>query len=819
MAETLPPQRSVLLQLCTLIPVFAIWAALHWAFRDVLIPHDSWRHNFPEVYGVARNSACGQFAYWLASPDTGASTIIYALSISLTQPLRVLLLNWWACSRPAPFDAMLFYEFQIFVIYTVFTLGMFVLGRVLFRHWLSAVYLAAATLFAGLAIQSVHSDQYVVLAFWIPWCAAAWAMAHRHAGTLRGAFYINLAAIFFCVALGDQEPHAAALAGGCALLVYAGSHITQGRRLASRWAHLWPSAILLCISLAGFFIIREKIFDYLTSQHPAITFDPSELGETGFAQPGALLGMLFPLSFTSAFNQIPTGLVWRASIFRLDVLLFYVGTLPLLMFLSLFARRGLRGAPLGWLIFSLLMLVVSLQPTKLYWAIFYLPLFYLFRSYFFYFDYAAVGMLVLSGYGFDRLMTVPHEERKAILRTTLPWSVLLFALGAAIVVTNAIPGRGLGGIVFHKYGPTIAMVAIVIATFLGVSAGLLMASGGPGSRWRPLRWLGAALIFIATAGALIVLLDSALVEGLRSQWGPITGDAVILGTAFGVVGWVMRRADFGTRHGIAVIAALVATQSIHAIGVYGLLGEPAHEIFDRYQMDGALLTPSSDAELADPGALERTPCPTNASCFLAQRDAASLKRDTDGTFLRHRLNPVFQEELSSEARAALVGVTHPILWTSAGLEPVDSIAALDALVEAHKDDLAAFLRQQTYVVGAPPKASPSRSAVVATTFSDWRREPNALSFRYRAAAAGIVNLDVTNAPGWTATVNGADITPISGNLDTIALPVPAGEGEIALRYKDPTSLFFFWSRWFMGALGIIGIGLVTWRARPAAVQK
>jgi hypothetical protein len=820
-ADLQSPPRLALFQLFIVLAVVAVWAVLHWVFRDVLIFHDSWKHNFPEVYAVARNSACGQFAYWLPSPDTGSATMAYALSISLTQPLRVLLLNWWACEHPAPFDAMLFYEFQVFAIYVVFTLGMFVLGRVLYRHWLSAGYLAAATLFAGLAMQIVHSDQYVVLAFWVPWCAVAGTLAHRNAGTPRGAFYVNVTSIFFCVALGDQEPHAAALAGGCALLVYAASYFPQCRRLASRWIHLWPAAIFLCTSLAGFFVVREKIFDYLTSQHQAITFDLSQLGETGFVQPSAFLGMLFPLSFTSAFDQIQTGAVWQTSIYRLDALIFYIGTIPLLLLLSLFQRRGLRGAPLGWLIFSVAMLLASVQTSRLYVLLFHLPLFYLFRTYFFYFDYVVVGMLVLSGYGFDRLITAAPDDRKAVLRTTLSSGVLIFAAGAAIVAANAVHGRGLGGFVLHRFGPAKADLTIVIATFVSVAGGLWIASGcgwGAG-RMRVLQAASTVLVLAAACILLAATLDHALVDGLRPHWAAIAGDAVILAAAFGVIAWAIGGTDVDVRRGFVIIAVLVATQSMHIVGVYGLLGQSARDIFGLNHMNEALLTPYSDAELADPAALERVPCATSGACYLAQRDAASLKRDLDGSFLRYRLNPVWQDELSAESRAALVGVTHPILWGSAGLASVASIGALDALVEAHKDDLQSFLRLRTYVVGAPPVATQDGSDIVAMTFSDWRRSPDRLSFHYNAATAGVVNLAVTNAPGWTATVNGAKTTPVSGNFATFAFPVHAGEGEVVLRYHDPPSLFFFWSRWLMGALGLIGIVVVSWQGRPAAVGR
>jgi len=178
--------------------IVVMWAVLHWTFRDVFIFHDSWNHNFPQVYEVTKNSACGQLAYWLSS-DTGTPTVIYGISFSLTQMFRIALMNWWACTHPAPFDAMLYYKVQIFVIYLGFALGMYVLGRSLFRHWVTALYLMTATLFAGACLESLHADEIAIMMFWVPWCTAALAVALRHLDDYRGALYANLAALFFCM--------------------------------------------------------------------------------------------------------------------------------------------------------------------------------------------------------------------------------------------------------------------------------------------------------------------------------------------------------------------------------------------------------------------------------------------------------------------------------------------------------------------------------------------------------------------------------------------------------------------------------------------
>lgn len=775
-----------------------VWAILHYLLRDTLIYHDAWKHVFPLTYGIALSGSCGNFAYWLNSPDTGSETVIYALNASLTHPSRAGLMALWSCIRPTPFDAMMFYEFQIFVTYGVFVLGMYALGRIIFRHWLTPIYLVAASLFAGLAVQVVHSDQYSMLVFWMPWCAAAGTLAHRHAGSRRGAFYITLMTVFFCLALNDQEPHAAAFAGGCALIVYCAFNFPRVRLFVARWIYLWPVAILFGACLAGFFIIKSRIFDYLPAQHSDILTHPTTMGETGFVQPGTFLAALFPLSFTASAEEIRQGSLWRAYNFQLDVVIFYIGTLPLLLLLSLFPRGGVRGAALGWAVFSVVMLLVSMQKTLLYYVIFHLPFFDIYRNYFFYFVYAIVGILILSGYGLERLIEVSRVERQRILRSTFDLALPLFAIGATVIAIQKQPD-----------------IVVAALSFIGVYSVLSIASGRAfetdvSSGGDPIiaklrrKSLWAAVFSIIAIVALPILLREA---GWLHYWRAIAADATILGASFATIGWSARRPEFGAVQGLTLIAVLVATQSFFIIGAYAFIGEPARVIFDRYKMNAELLTPYSAEELAAPANLRRAFCPTHGACFLAQRDAASLKTDLDGTWLRLKQNPVFRDELSPQAKRELLA--QPMLWASARLKPLPSVAALDALVESGQKNLSTLFRQETFVVGQLLTAQQQLDGASDIQFSRWSTTPDRINFRYHAVAPGVINLNIAYSPYWKATVRGAPVTVISGNYGTIAIPVQSGEGGVVLEYDDLLSRLYFWSRWLMAVIGILGMIVVA----------
>lgn len=732
-STTLASKRQ--LSLAVFLVIVVLWSLVHWLHRDIVIFHDSWLHNFPKIFSIGRNGSCGHFGQWLMWPDSGAPAIIYALSTSLTQPVRLILLKAFACLEPEPSSAMAFYKLHIYVMYLVLAAGMYVLGRIIFRHWLTPSYLAAATLFAGMCLDAAHSDQIAVIAFWVPWLVAAWTLADRHAGTSKGALFLNLAALFFCVALLDQYPHFVALTGGIGLVLYAALRFDGVKLLASRWKLLWPTALLLMLAIAQLLIVQLRISDYVPSLRIAITVDPSQFGETGFVQPSAVFGMFFPLTFTAAFEAIGSGFGpfgSRGFIYQLDILICYFGTLPLLLIVCWLAGGGQREQKIGWLAFTLAILLVSLQQSRLYLLLFHLPFFNVFRSYFLYIIYVVIGVLVMSAYGLDSLLTATSEERTARLRAALRTGAIAFLTAAVLLVLVTIIGRGLG------------------------------------------------------AGAFAYL-------------KPMAGDIVLVGAALLLIWWGARRATFGAREGLVFLAVLIGTQALYAAGIYGILGITDRAAFARYEMSDALSTPISAAELTRPDQIKRVPCPTFGSCYLALHDAASLRRDLEGTFLRHRLNPVFQDALAPEVKQALTGITHPIFWFSDAFQPAKSIETLNGAFDAHRKDISEHLAKQTYLLGYQA-ATGNDPTPLDATLSDLHRGPDTLSFSYRSNKAAVVNMGVTYDHHWIATVNGTAAPILSGNFNNISLFVPKGEGTISLRFRDYPSRFFFWSRWLMVAL-------------------
>jgi hypothetical protein len=737
--------NSWVLAIASFLVILIIWSLLHWHFRETVIFHDNWIHNYPIVYALARSSGCGQLAYWLMSPDTGAPSANYSISVSLTQPFRALLINVFACTRPGPFKALLLYKAHVYFLYVGLAVGMFVLGRTLLRHWVSAVYLGAATLFAGLCLDTAHSDQVAIIIFWVPWFVCACVLADQNAGQRVGSLYLNLAALFFCVALLDQYPHFAVLAGATAGMFYATFRLDRLRLMVTQWRQLWPAMVLFTLTTMQLFIISSKIGNYVPSLRAALTVDPSQFGETGFVQPSALFGVFFPLTFTTAFEKIGSGfgpLGSRNFIFHLDILIFYFGTIPLFLIVSWFSGVSQRYLKCGWAGFTAILFLVSLQQSRLYYLLFHLPFFDLFRSYFLFIAYVIFGLLVMSAYGFDQLVIQEPGQRFDRLRLTLRF-------GLYAIITSAV------------------VFGIVI--------------------W----WSG-------------------LGTGIFAYVWPMAGDILMIGAAIALFWWWRAYPGFHTGHGLVVFVALIVTQSLYAAAIYQTLGITAHTAFESYKLDSKLLTPYSPQDFAQPSNLRRGDCPTFGSCYLALRDVASLRQDLDGTFLRHRLNPVFQKDLSPAAKAALTGVTQPFFWASTSLQPVPSIVALNDALNGDSAKLVQRLSRMTYLIGFQAGIETQTPKPAQVSLTNLQRGVDHISFQYRSEGPAIINVGITYDPHWTGRVNGRPVTLMSGDYGILSLWVTSGSGTIELRYRDLASRLFFWSRYLLTGLAVIAALSIAW---------
>jgi hypothetical protein len=730
--------------------VVVVWAVLHWTFRDVFIFHDSWNHNFPQVYEVTKNSTCGQFGYWLSS-DTGTPTIIYAISFSLTQVFRILLTNWWACTHPAPLDAMFHYKVQIFVVYLGFALGMYVLGRTLFRQWLSALYLMAAALFAGATLDALHSDELAIIMFWVPWCAAALAMALRYVDDHRGPLYANVAALFICIQLLDMYPHIPALAAAYAAGIYAALWPHKAAHFVIRlWPRVWPAVIFVAVTAVGIYAIHRQIFDF-QPQHSRteITVRPSQFGATGFLQPSAFFGSLFPLTFTSAFDDLAWRYASRGFIYRLDVLLVYLGTLPLWFSLALIPRRGFTRASFGWLLFFLLVALTSLQPTGFYYAIYQLPFFNLFRSYIHFFDYAVISFLVVSAYGFDRIISADLANRLAILRSTILLASGLVVAGILALIAF-VPWDAQHGPGIAAYIPAITSDAAIILAALGaiyVGTRRTIAS-------RQYAVI-ALVVLVATQAFYLVSIYDMLGEPSRTTFARNKMDQ-LLSTPLAADQWKQP-------------SSIVRVPCEKTTGC-NLAQRPA----------ASLKTDTSGSFFRDlQSPVLRKALPEDVKTALAGVTHPILWA-TSGITKMPSLDAL------DEALASYRG------------PPGELLTRTTYVVDQPRNDNMA-------------DAAPGNTSGSQIDFSDMQWAPNRISFRYRASSPGYANLSLTATPEWTASVSGTSAPIIRSYYNFVTVHLPSGEGEVVLKYHDPLAVYFFSSRTVLAFMGLLGLAIVAWR--------
>jgi len=425
-----------------------VWVALLVWSRDTFIFHDSWKYLFPMLYGMTQEATCSGFPLWLGKVDSGSPMLIYTISTSATQLLRVPVLYLIGCLQPDVQTALYIYKAHIATVYLAFSVSMYVLGRVLFERALSAMYLFVATLFAGLVLQTLHSDQAISVLFWWPWILSAIVLWSRHRSAPEGRWYFIGAVLCLGLQMLDQYPHFVVLPAAIGLTVAVMLWREEARMHRRELRRLWPAVVIVIVVGMQLWIIKQAIGDYLPSLRSSLHLDPRTFDETGFVQPTALIGALLPVTFLQRFEVFADGLSrlmssdsWvmfpklfrlrRGFMFQLDSVLFYLGFIPTVLVVAFAIRPRFREIRTWWIAVGGALLAVSLQETALYFVLLRLPFFDVFRSYALYAVFVVCALLVMSGYGFDAYLTLDREARRRLLRRSV--GIVLAVTGLAFL--------------------------------------------------------------------------------------------------------------------------------------------------------------------------------------------------------------------------------------------------------------------------------------------------------------------------------------------------------------------------------------------------
>ena len=761
--------------------VLALWLVVHAAFWRHLIVHDAWLYNFPALFGVSKAMACAGMPDWLGTVDSGTPISIYTSSFTLTNPLRVALLFVMSCLKSGVVGTVYFHKAHILLLYLSFALGMFVMGRVLFQRALSAIYLFAATLFAGLCMEAMHSDQAVLILFWLPWIVICVARFHQERTGPRAHWYLNAAVLFVGLQALDETPHFTAFAAGLALVLYAALEpqaLLAGLRL--HWKRLWPAGLVAALTAAHLHYLLSELghyassLRYAVSSHAELRLDLTNLSETGFAQPSAFLGSFLPLAFTRAFDSLADGLhAWYAGhvlatlsperrffVYQLDAVMFFVGIIPMVLTAAFLLQPGGGRRRAGWGFFALVSFLAALQQSRLYLLIFELPFFNIFRSYLLLALFGIFALLVMSGYGMDALLTLEPGARRRLA-------------GWALAVTAAVAG--------------IAALLFLWLVSLPVPATVL-----PAARFT-------------------------LPEpNVRLRYAVLV-DAGMLASGLGVLAWAVYGAAEPRRAMSIVIIVLALSQAAYQASVYRILAIPIGAAVARFGLDEMDRNPIPQAAADDPRALTRKLCTTFAQCYLSARDTASLRLDHEGTFFRSLREALFQPGLDRPVVEALTAVGHPIFWTSRRAAAYDDDAELTRELNAAAADISRRLGEVVYVrredIGAlrqPPGGAAD------PLLADLARGPDWAQLSYRTEAPFYLDAAIADFRHWRITVGGQVVPAVRGNFGGLAAAVPAGTGVIELRYVNRASQLFFATRLLMGLLGLFAM---AWLMRTGIGRK
>lgn len=704
--------------------ILIAWGVFHYHYKDVVIVHDSWQHIFPIVFSISTIGNCLDVPLWLGSVDNGSPVVIYLISFSLTQLLRIPLLFLWQCTQPDILTAIWQYKLQIYLTYAFFSGSMYFLGRLIFKSKISAIYLFATTLFAGLCIDSSHSNQVVSILFWFPWIIAAGYLYHHSSLIEDRTKYLNFLVILICAQLLDQYPHFTVLActtGGIVYLFLNPANSAIPRKAIFR---MWPALLAIGLTIWHLLVIKKAIAGYAPSLRSDLIVDPSSFGETGFVQPTALFASLLPMTFLAGFDAFGNGMAkllhffgtqanTRWFIFKLDMLLFSVGWIPLMLSLVFILSRDACTSIVrrGWIIFGSVMLAVSLQQTHLYLLIFHLPFFNVFRSYFLFIVFAMFSLLVISGYGMDKLLSVTPSIRAELVIVAVKRLIKLLA---------------------------ICFVFLVLLTILSPERSLLFET-------LP-RFLLLDLIMLGSATAL-------------------TFFAVRLHSPYFVV--------------IIFVFGTALPQMFFSSTAYKMTGITDGELVRSFS------SPSKEASHETSGSnlplLTKRQCKRFAECYVSDEPMTSLNLNHDGTFLRNKSEPVFASGLSSPMLDALSRIDRPTSWLSQSSEFVSNRASAIARLNEMTADPDKGLSAVTFVYDPLILSKGGSEPVLGKVMSE-SRNGEKMTVNVETDSPMILNISNNFSTHWRITVNGSLRLPVFANLGNIAANLGAGVSTIELTY-------------------------------------
>jgi hypothetical protein len=203
---------------------------------------------------------------------------------------------------------------------------------------------------------------------------------------------------------------------------------------------------------------------------------------------------------------------------------------------------------------------------------------------------------------------------------------------------------------------------------------------------------------------------------------------------------------------------------------------------------------------------------TRAGVRLLQAGGVDYVLALDAGVFAGALTPVWEHPSVYRQRVALLRVPDPLpkaFFAPAAIAAPDEAEALRVLEDPVHD-----LRRTVIlpVLAAPPAAAgPPGAAAAAEVRPLWRRS-DACAFGVRAGAAGYLVMLEAFAPGWKATLDGRPAPLLAANLLFRAVPVPAGDHEVEMRYRPRSHA----AGALATAVGAIAAAVVLFRARRVA---
>jgi hypothetical protein len=169
----------------------------------------------------------------------------------------------------------------------------------------------------------------------------------------------------------------------------------------------------------------------------------------------------------------------------------------------------------------------------------------------------------------------------------------------------------------------------------------------------------------------------------------------------------------------------------------------------------------------------------------------SISQDSNGTFLRNKLEPIFfREKIGEEFYKEFSGLNNKLVWISTEVKAKKTVGEIIEIF--YKNKFNSELKVNNFIVSDKDWSYEYKNDIDSkVNLEKWKG--NEIILNYQSKSPSFLFLPLNYDGHWRASIEGS-VTPLDifqANIGNSAIYVPAGSGKIFMKYQNELSNIVF----------------------------